>query len=153
MVFNQIYRLIGDLQMGYSKQLFILVQFENNENEFVKAEILGMLPFSNLSFEASKPIIVMRELQKNFKLTEAEVPSSKQVPCIVVFNGIYNKSPFKSAIKESVKNVILEAMQIMKLSVEKELEYAKRCAEGQLIPRLHDECQETFIINKIPYNY
>jgi serine/threonine protein kinase len=130
------YRVDSKFEYGFAKSFLILLMVGNDENSYVKMNILGIIPSMLTNKSIEEPEKLMYELftkEKKYPPPEVRItnPSEINLSLSCFFDGIieFEDTSLKNLLDRTIARILKKVVQIMKPEVQQELERRKNRAE------------------------
>jgi hypothetical protein len=129
---NYLYELIGDLKMGFPKNLFILVRMSNDENNYSEIELLGIFPylFKGNQNAIHSPILFFQELYKE-KNPYNQSHANYAFNTINIYKGIVEfDESFETYIASQIVKLILKSLKSVETIVNEEIDWQEEITKS-----------------------
>lgn len=121
---NHLYELKGDLQMGFSRSLLILVRMSNSENDYCEIQLVGIFP-SVFKFNKNvtrTPIQFFQDLSKEI---------TQRWKTQTIYQGVVEfDDAFEKQITIQLAKLIKKALQTTQPEVESELKWREEMTKS-----------------------
>jgi serine/threonine protein kinase len=149
---NYLFKIEGNLAMGFSRPLFVLMKYYNDENSFGQISIMAVFVGPFIKADIANPLNILKEIAKEQTSRSLPVRQSNEsfnFETFDIFNGTISfDNQFKDNITLEIVKFLKVALNKISTEVKEELERKERNAKGESINTMFTVSPRTIMISK-----